>query len=188
MIADPSSEPNGKPTYVADSFKIAVYLDDKYPAPQYPTILPPGTRAMQHMLFTTYYPPFSALIMTLLYPLSPQHLGARSAEYWHRTRGDRFKLLPEDEAAKKWQELREKFEVLVKSLSLNDGTEEAGPFIMGNRVSFIDFTFGGFFYFIQKMEGANSARLKEMLSWQNGRWSAHWKGIQEIENNSSQVD
>jgi glutathione S-transferase len=187
VIADPSSDAEGKPTYVADSFKIAIYLDDKYPSPQYPVIMPPGTRAIQHMLFTTYYPPLSALVVALFYHLAPQHLDERTVEYWYRTRPEKAKPLPEDEAAKKWEELRQKFESLSKSLSFNDGTNETGPFIMGNRASFIDFAIGGFFYFIQRMKGKDSAQLKEMVEWQGGRWINYWKGIQEIENNSSQV-
>ncbi|KAJ1306676.1 hypothetical protein OPQ81_007670 [Rhizoctonia solani] len=187
MIADPSGEPEGKPTYVADSFKIALYLDDKYPSPQYPLIIPPGTRAIQHMWFTTYYPPLSALIVKLFYYLSPRMLDERSAEYWYRTRGDKFKPLSEEENAQHWKELHAKFETLGKSLSLNDGTSEAGPFIMGERLSFIDFTIGGFFYFIQRVEGNESKRLKEMMEWQDGRWNAFWKGIQNVESKSTEL-
>ncbi|QRV75324.1 glutathione S-transferase [Ceratobasidium sp. AG-Ba] len=40
LIADPSNDPDEKPTYVSDSFKIATYLDDKYPGPRYPTNIP----------------------------------------------------------------------------------------------------------------------------------------------------
>ncbi|KAF8752234.1 Glutathione S-transferase, N-terminal domain [Rhizoctonia solani] len=31
-LPDPSGDPDGKPHYVGDSFNIAVYLDEKYPA------------------------------------------------------------------------------------------------------------------------------------------------------------
>ncbi|CAE6514418.1 unnamed protein product [Rhizoctonia solani] len=187
MIADPSEEPNGKPTYVSDSFKIALYLDDKYPSPQYPLIIPPGARAIQEMWFTTYYPPLSALVVKLFYHLSPRIIDERSAEYWYSSRGDKAKPPSEEEATQKWGELHEKFEALGKSLSLNDSTSEAGPFIMGKRASFIDFTIGGFFYFIQRVDGKESKKLKEMLEWQDGRWNAFWKGIQDIETKSSQL-
>jgi glutathione S-transferase len=187
VIADPSSDPDGKPTYVADSFKIALYLDDKYPSPQYPPILSPGTRAIQHMWFTTYYPLLSAVIIKLFYYKGPHLIDERSAEYWYRTRGDKYKPLSKEEDAQQWGELREKFESLGKSLSLNDGTSESGPFIFGKTLSFIDFTIGGFFYFIQRVEGKESEKLKEMMEWQGGRWSAFWKGIQEVEYDSAQL-
>jgi glutathione S-transferase len=104
-----------------------------------------------------------------------------------RTRGDRLKPVSEEVADKKWEETREKFVTLGGSLKLNDETSEAGPFIMGNQVSFADFAIGGLFYLIKNVEGSDSARLKEMLEWQDGRWSTHRKHIQTIESNSSQV-
>ncbi|CAE7084150.1 unnamed protein product [Rhizoctonia solani] len=187
MIADPSSEANGEPTYVADSFKIALYLDDKYPSPQYPLIVPSGTRAIQHMWFTTYYPSLSALVVKLFYCLSPNILDERSVEYWHRTRGDKYRPPSAEETSQHWEELREKFEALGKSLSLNDDTSEAGPFIMGKRLSFVDFTIGGFFYFIQRVDGKESKKLQEMMEWQGGKWNTLWKGIQDVEAMSSQL-
>lgn len=188
VIADPSNDPNGEPTYVADSFKIALYLDDKYPSPQYPLLFPSGTRTIQHLLMTQYYPLVGASISSLFHPSVPRILDHRSAEYMRRTRGERMIPLSEEAAAEKWKEVREKLEVLGKSLQLNDGTKEAGPFIMGDRVAFMDFALGGVFYWIKNLEGSDSPRLKEMLEWQDGRWETLWKRIQEIEMNSSQVE
>ncbi|KAG9104793.1 hypothetical protein FRC06_009262 [Ceratobasidium sp. 370] len=160
LIADPSSELNGKPTYVSDSFKIAVYLDDKYPAPRYPLVFPPGTRALQHLLVT---------------------------QYWYRTRGDRFKPLPEDVASKMWQEVAQKWDAFGKSLEFNNNTAEAGPFIMGNQVTFVDFAVGGVFHFFKQIEGEDSTRLEEMMQWQEGKWKALRNGILSIEKSSSGV-
>ncbi|KAH7342044.1 hypothetical protein B0J17DRAFT_704531 [Rhizoctonia solani] len=54
MIADPSLVPNGKPTYVADSFNIAIYLDKTYPAPKFPAVFPPGMRAVQKITYDLF--------------------------------------------------------------------------------------------------------------------------------------
>ncbi|KAG8687802.1 hypothetical protein FRC08_011760 [Ceratobasidium sp. 394] len=64
VIADPSSDPDGQPTYISDSFDIAVYLDDKYPAPKYPAVLPIGTRPLQKIFVDQYF-------FTTIQPLFP---------------------------------------------------------------------------------------------------------------------
>ncbi|QRW22902.1 glutathione S-transferase [Rhizoctonia solani] len=176
MIADPSSETNGIPTYISDSFKIAIYLDDKYPAPKYPAI------------FAPYFPTIGVSIGPIFAPLLPRLLDDRSTEYLNRTRGDRTKPLPDDVAAQKWEQVREKFAAFSKSLQLNDGTKDEGPFIMGNIVSFLDFAVGGMVHWIKSLEGEDSARLNDVLEWEGGRWARHWEAMKAIENKSSRVD
>ncbi|CAE7232118.1 unnamed protein product [Rhizoctonia solani] len=187
VIADPSSDTNGKPTYVADSFKIALYLDKTYPAPQYPAIFAPGTAGFQHMLMSNYRMTVGAPIFPLIHPQVPRILDPRSVEYMHRTRAARLAPLSEDEAAAKWKDAQERFTGLAQSLSLNDETGAPGPFMMGGRVSFADFALAGVFYWIKNVEGPDSVRLKEMFEWDGGRWGKHWKAIQEIDHKSSEV-
>ncbi|KAG9081001.1 hypothetical protein FRC07_014701, partial [Ceratobasidium sp. 392] len=186
-IADPSNEPNSKPTYVSDSFKIALYLDDKYPAPRYPIVFPSGTRGVQNLVLTQYFPTIAIPLVPLIYPSVPGRLDERGAEYWYRTRGDKLKPLPADAAAKTWQEFAQKWEELAKSLDFNNGTPEAGPFVMGNQVTFIDFAIGGAFHFFQQIEGEDSARLGEMMKWQGGRWKTLRDELLSIEKNSSEL-
>ncbi|CAE6447288.1 unnamed protein product [Rhizoctonia solani] len=157
MISDPSSDPNGKPTYVSDSFKIALYLDDKYPVPKYPAIFPPGTRSLQHLIMTQYFPTIGTCIGPIFAPLLPRLLDDRSVEYLNRTRAGIMRPLPDDATSRKWEEAREKFAAFSKSVQLNDGTKDQGPFIMGNTVSFLDFAVGGMVHWIKCLEGGDSA-------------------------------
>ncbi|KAG8683403.1 hypothetical protein FRC11_013614 [Ceratobasidium sp. 423] len=188
VISDPSSDPNGKPVYISDSFKIAIYLDEKYPAPGYPAIFAPGTRSLQHLILTQYFPVIGACVGPIFLPNLPHLLDPRSVEYLNRTRGKLLQPLPDDVAAQKWGEAREKFVAFIKSVQLNDGTKDEGPFITGESVSFLDFAIGGLVHWIKNIEGEDSARLKEMLEWEGGRWGKHWQAIQGLENKSSQVD
>ncbi|KAG9073854.1 hypothetical protein FS749_014614, partial [Ceratobasidium sp. UAMH 11750] len=55
-------------------------------------------------------------------PSVPGRLDDRGTEYWYRTRGDRFKPLPEDVAAKMWQEVAQKWDAFGKSLDFNNNT------------------------------------------------------------------
>ncbi|CEL55608.1 hypothetical protein RSOLAG1IB_01620 [Rhizoctonia solani AG-1 IB] len=188
VIADPPNGPNGKPTYVSDSFKIALYLDDKYPAPTYPAIFAPGTRSLQHILMTQHYPTMTSEIRLTMLPRMLHLFDTQSAEYLKRTRGDIFKPYPDDVIAQKWTDAREKFSALDKSAELNDGTKDVGPFVTGRMVSFIDFAVGSLVYWIKNVEGDNSVYLEQMLEWQGGRWKRHWEAIQTIENASTQVN
>ncbi|CUA68605.1 hypothetical protein RSOLAG22IIIB_07980 [Rhizoctonia solani] len=182
VIADPSSDPDGKPTYVAESFAIAVYLDEKYPAPKYPAIFPPGTRGVQHLLVNQYFPSLVTQLIPIIYAKLPQILDDRSMAYLRRTRpAELFKPRPKEEEAKQWEAIQNKFAELAKSLDFNDD----GSFIMGNQPSFIDFVFGGVFSYIEKLD---SAQAKLMSGWHDGKWGNYWKRVQAIEANSSQVD
>ncbi|CUA74060.1 hypothetical protein RSOLAG22IIIB_10935 [Rhizoctonia solani] len=187
VIADPSSDPNGKPTYVSDSFKIAVYLDEKYPAPKYPAIFPGGTRSLQHLLINQYFPTMGACLAPIFLPKMPNLLDARSVEYLKAT-GKFLEPFPEDVVTAKWEEVRQRFAGFSKSVAVNDGTKDEGPFIMGNTVTFLDFGLGGLYHWIENIEGKDSVRLKEMMEWEGGRWSKHRQAIREIENKSSRVD
>ncbi|CAE7177221.1 unnamed protein product [Rhizoctonia solani] len=188
VIADPSDDPNGKPTYISDSFNIALYLDDKYPAPRYPAIFSPGTQTLQHLLVTQYYPTIRAPFVPIIMPKMLHLFDTRTVEYLQRHRAHLLKPISDDVATQKWAEAREKLAALNKSVELNGKTKDAGPFITGNVVSFIDFALGGLFYWIRNVEGEDSPHLKEIMEWQGGRWKRHWQAIQEIENTSSQVD
>ncbi|KAG8688864.1 hypothetical protein FRC11_004611 [Ceratobasidium sp. 423] len=181
VIADPSSDPNGKPTYIGESFAIAVYLDEKYPAPKYPAIFPPGTRGVQHILVNQYLPILSSLLLPLIYPKLPQFLDEQSMDYLRRTRPqEAFKPLSEEEQTKKWQDAHDKFIALAKSLDLNG----RDSFIMGSQPSFIDFAFGGVFHYIEKLGGTE---MEAIAGWHDGKWGRYWERLQEIEGNSSQV-
>ncbi|KAH7337657.1 hypothetical protein B0J17DRAFT_629209 [Rhizoctonia solani] len=182
MIADPSNDPDGEPTYVAESFAIAIYLDEKYPAPKYPAIFPLGTRGVQHLLVNQYIPSLAALMIPLLYPKLPQLLDEQSMDYIRRTRSpEALKPLPKEEVTKRWQEVQDKFNGLAKALDLN-GRE---GFIMGSQPSFIDFLFGGLFNYMEKLDGA---QMKEIAGWNDGKWGKYWGRLQEIEQNSSHLD
>ncbi|KAF8756671.1 Glutathione S-transferase, N-terminal domain [Rhizoctonia solani] len=97
---------------------IADPSNDKYPAPKYPAIFALGTRSLQHLIVTQYFPTIGI------------------DRIFESHEGDRTKPLPDDVAAQKWEQVRAKFAAFSKSLQLNDGTKDEGPFIMGNIVSF----------------------------------------------------
>ncbi|KAG9090633.1 hypothetical protein FRC07_012048, partial [Ceratobasidium sp. 392] len=147
VIADPSNDPNGKPTYVTESFNIAVYLDDKYPAPKYPVVFPNGTRPLQKVASEQFTYEIGFALMPIVVPhiaQQPKFLDDRGHKYFCRTREAWFGDLTEmaKSGAEKWGEILKKWDDFGTKLDLNKGTKEDGPFVMGNQVSFADFAIG----------------------------------------------
>ncbi|KAG9085374.1 hypothetical protein FS749_004466 [Ceratobasidium sp. UAMH 11750] len=188
MIADPSSEPGGKPTYVVDSFNIAIYLDDKYPSPEYPIVFPRGTRAMQSIA-TSRITQTAMLFAPIVLPLASLRtdlLDERGMEYFRRTRSAIFGTdLPNllDKAPENWSAAEERWDRINEVLDFNQG----GPFTMGHQISFVDFVFGGLIHMVQKLEGGEMACWKRMAEWHGGRWARLWKEIEKLEADSSKV-
>ncbi|KAF8604620.1 hypothetical protein BDV93DRAFT_440373 [Ceratobasidium sp. AG-I] len=187
----PSSDPNGKPTYIADSFKIALYLDDNYPSPHYPRLFPPGARAL-HALFVER---FTGLVMPLaptMLPLVARHgfLDDRGEEYYHRTRqaklGKSFAEMAED-GAQNWAQVLEKWDALGSQLDLNTAPDERGPFVMGKHISYADLMLGAAFYWIRKAEGGDMKLWRDISGRQDGRWKKLWNEVEKYTQESSEV-
>ncbi|QRV89959.1 glutathione S-transferase [Ceratobasidium sp. AG-Ba] len=181
MIADPSSEPDGKPTLVSESFRIAEYLDEKYPAPEYPIVIPPGTRALQKIFVEQYAPSIAMAPMPAIASGLPAAvLDEASTEYMYRTRGrETFNPISEETSAKILAEAREKWEAFA--LTIGDG-----PWITGDTVTFADFFIAGWLFFGRRISGGDEGKLwKEVSTWQDGKWAEYWKRIEEIEKKSS---
>ncbi|KAL5639699.1 hypothetical protein ACGC1H_006329 [Rhizoctonia solani] len=181
VIADPSDDPNGRPQYIGDSFKIAVYLDEKYPAPRYPSIFKSGMRSLEHLFIHQYLPIIARAGSAVIMPKVAHILNQESIEYIKRTRGVSFDLLPVEEAEEKWKVFRQKFFDVGRSLDYRD---EDGPFITGSEPSIADFAIGGWFHLLQQID---PTELEKILEWHDGRWRVFWKHIQDIEHRSSRL-
>ncbi|KAF8754351.1 Glutathione S-transferase, N-terminal domain [Rhizoctonia solani] len=187
MIADPSSDPNGKPTYVVESFDIAVYLDKTYPAPKYPALFPPGTRAVQKITSDLFMNEVGYTLLPGLVPLTarPGFLDERGRQYFLKTREQYMKLIPDDTSigSKFWGDAHEKWKWFGEVLDLN----EEGPFVTGKQISFTDFAVGGMIFFVRTVEGGEMQRWKAMAEWQGGRWARLWAEIEKLEKESTEV-
>ncbi|KAG9128591.1 hypothetical protein FRC07_000024 [Ceratobasidium sp. 392] len=178
MIADPSSDPNGEPTYVSESFQIALYLDDKYSAPKYPAVLPAETRALQKLFIYNYLPTISGPMFPLVAPELPNRLDKAGQEYLYRSRGGEQKFTPLSDAdvTQRIAEVREKWDGFAETLKLNDG-----PWLMGDTITFADFALGSTFYLWR----TSDELWKEVAQWQDGKWASFWKQIEAIEKEST---
>ncbi|KAF8695705.1 Glutathione S-transferase, N-terminal domain, partial [Rhizoctonia solani] len=171
-----------------DSFEIAVYLDSKYPGPDYPTVIPHGMRDMQK-LASDYIMSVGISFAPVILPFAairPGFLDEKGHEYYTRTRKAMFgKDLSEvmESSKENWMKAKAKWEALGNSLNLRD----EGPFVMGKQMTFVDFALGCMLQAIRVYEGGEMTLWKDMSSWQDGLWGSFWVEIERVEANSSEV-
>ncbi|KAH7333809.1 hypothetical protein B0J17DRAFT_674186 [Rhizoctonia solani] len=182
MIADPSSDPNRKPTYIVDSFKIALYLDDKYSNPRYPALFPPGTRALQRV--------FAEHASTLIYPMAstmlplvgrPGFLDDRGEEYYRRSREARLgKSLEQlaEESRQSWGQVKESWDKLGCLID-SKRSNEVSPFVMENQISYADLLLVAVFCWVKSAETEDKRLWGEISQWQEGRWRTLWDDVEE---------
>ncbi|KAG8688987.1 hypothetical protein FRC11_004359 [Ceratobasidium sp. 423] len=187
VIADPSPDSNGKPTYVVESFDIAVYLDKTYPAPKYPAVFPPGTRAVQKITSDLFWNEVALTVLPALVPLTARagFLDERGREHFSKTREEYMKQIPAETGigSKFWGDVHEKWKWFGEILDLN----EEGPFVTGKQVSFTDFVIGGIFFFLRRVEGGDMSMWNAMAEWQGGRWAHLWAKIEKLERDSTEI-
>ncbi|KAK1517630.1 uncharacterized protein CCOS01_11887 [Colletotrichum costaricense] len=132
-------------TYIMNSAKIIKRIEADYPEP--PLYI--DSEVLQPM-YDLLSKTFGALVAVLLPNVPRKMLGEYSAEYFHRTRAEMFGVsLDELEKTKggdeAWANAKQPLEGLAKLLDKTDG-----PYFLGDKVSYTDFVFVGFLYFVKR--------------------------------------
>ncbi|KAF9564185.1 hypothetical protein CPC08DRAFT_705525 [Agrocybe pediades] len=172
-------------TSVADSFKIAEYLDRTYPNPQR-MIFPHNTAGIQAPFARSFAANMSP-IMNLIIPPECDMLNPRSAEWFSRTRVEIFGLakledmLPKSSAdyKREWAKVQDG---LTKSAKWFAKNERGGPFIMGPEPCWADFVVRGYLMWMRCVWGEESEHWRDVLSWDDGRWAKFVDGLKKYEN------
>ncbi|EKM76373.1 hypothetical protein AGABI1DRAFT_115916 [Agaricus bisporus var. burnettii JB137-S8] len=177
LYSSPSIFDDSNYTGVADSYQIAQYLDQAYP--DTPKLFPPGTQALQ----AAFYARFNELLgpfFPFLLPKVPGLLNPESAEYFNRTRAEKFgkslaDLEPKgQERVEAWKKVEEAYNTLYGWLS-----QSKGPYFMGDTVTFADFAVGGMIYATEVCIGKDSKEFKDLMTWNNGRWAEFKKSLEQ---------
>ncbi|KAF8634677.1 hypothetical protein AX15_000778 [Amanita polypyramis BW_CC] len=162
---------------IADSHRIAEYLDKTYP--DTPKLIPPGTETLQVAFITSFSQHFKALWQFALPPTLDVMEESKSTEYFYKTRSKRFggdlkTMSPtgaaRDAALNDLKNGLNKFdEWLLKS---------NGPYVMGDTISFADFVYVGYLKWMEVVSGKDSEEWKLISSWNEGRWG---KRVEQLE-------
>ncbi|KAF9443132.1 hypothetical protein P691DRAFT_779056 [Macrolepiota fuliginosa MF-IS2] len=161
---------------LSDSYKIAEYLDKAYP--DTPQVFPPGTEALQAAFYDHFFQVISPLWPIVL-PRVPETLNERSAEYYTRTRAERFgKPLDQMEPVGEdriiaWEKIKASFGQLDGWLS-----KSPGKFIFGDTVTFSDFVVASMLQSVKILLGEGSEEWKNIEGWNDGRWSNILKNLE----------
>jgi len=160
VIHDPSTG-----AYVADSFKIAEYLDKTYP--NTPRLLPSGSTVVHHA-FQNEFRHLLPAIYRFALPGTLPLLNPPSHEYFLRTK---FATMPSvapagSARAVEWENVKKEFGQLAEWL---DKGEKDGPYILGATISFHDFTVGGYLRWFKLIFGPDSSEWKDITSWHGGK-------------------
>jgi glutathione S-transferase len=189
-IPPSSTWPDGRPLYsspsifddstnkgVTDSYQIAQYLDKAHP--DAPKLFPPGTEALQAAFYTQFNDLIAPFFQFLL-PKIPGILNSQSAEYFHRTRSERFGKPLEDvepkgqERVEAWKKVEGAYDTLNGWLS-----KSSGPFFMGDTVTFADISVASIICATEICLGKDSKEFKDLMMWNNGRWAAFRKSMEQ---------
>jgi len=171
-IHDPSTG-----VYIADSWLIAEYLEKQYP--DTPSLFPNGTKGLQEAFTYAFLQSVQPMRKYLL-PATPARLSPRSADYFRRTRevyfGKKLELVsPKGEAAiQDWANIEQGFNQNAKWFSQ---TDEKGPFMLGDTLSWADINAVGFFLWMKFIFGDDSEEWKRIASWSGGRWNTLMKAL-----------
>ena len=165
-IHDPSTG-----TYLADSLLIAEYLEETYP--DTPSIFPVGTRSLQHAFQTSFEQSLATTLPFILPSILPKLGTQRSEEYFRRTKELVFGQSLEEmapvgaERAAQWAKFRDDMSKVDECLAK---TDNEGPFVMGNTISWADFVISSFLLFFKIVWGEDSEEWKDIALWNEGRW------------------
>jgi glutathione S-transferase len=163
VIQDPST---GK--VIADSWKIAEYLDATYP--DRPTLIPRGTHALQWAFLVAIWTAAADPIADLMQQPTCARLAPASQAFFRRTREERHGCKVEDMSA--GAQRVEHWKTAEAGLGRIGGWLEKGGegsrWVMGDVVTFADFALAGWIVWARQV--ADSEEWEKVAGWGDGRW------------------
>ncbi|KAF5317737.1 hypothetical protein D9619_012628 [Psilocybe cf. subviscida] len=156
--------------YMADSVPIVEYLEKQYP--DTPTVFPNDTFGLQlffeNSLNNHLEPIWPFIVPGVFHILNPV-----SQEFYRRTREKSHKNTLEEiepkgkEAVDAWIKSKAGFSKIAERYTK---CQAQGPFLMGDTVSWSDFVLSAELIWYRCTLGKNSAKWKEIRTWDGGFW------------------
>lgn len=164
-IHDPSTG-----IYIADSLAIAEYLEKTYP--DSPSVFPNGTAGLQKA-FGVSFAECIEVARAFIIPVTCLRLNPVSAEYFRRTREISYGKKLEDVIPTGTEEWRKVEQGMDKLHSYLVSTDDKGPYMLGDTISWSDLMISSYLYWLKVIWGEDSKEWKDIASWNGGRWEAH---------------
>jgi glutathione S-transferase len=178
-ILDVDDETGAVKAKLLDSLAIAKYLDDAYP--DAPGLLPSDKAALeeQEQLHATWlYGMLPTLILLgcgsvgLLNKESQEHFSRARAKDMYMYNVERLEDVPltPEHRQELWTQAKasfDSFDALLKEKEAKNG----GPWFAGDKPTFVDCMFGGYFMWAMKVFGEESKEWADIMEWNDGRWA-----------------
>ncbi|KAF8524592.1 hypothetical protein BU17DRAFT_63157 [Hysterangium stoloniferum] len=171
VIMDPNhTTPDGKPIIITDSWKIAEYLDEKYPEPG--LLFPKGSKPLQSVFHDYAMKTILLSIGPILVTRVMDILNDGSLEYWRVTREAYLGAKLEEVCPKGSEKWNDTWKTLQKGFSeMAAHLDKNGPdndFVIGTQATFADFILVSMLQIIylvipDEWEG-------RIQHWDNGKW------------------
>ncbi|TFK22725.1 hypothetical protein FA15DRAFT_671260 [Coprinopsis marcescibilis] len=169
----PAIYDSDKGTYISDSFKIAQYLDEKYP--DTPRLVPEKTAALQAAWEAIYNPIHMKLVplnvVKVLETLDPvsfefakKHVEGLFGRSWEAI----VQAAEPDQAG--WKDVEKDVALWLQYLDIRNATDRKGVWVIGSEFSFADSVIGGVFFSTKALWGEQSEQWKLVKNWSGGRW------------------
>ncbi|KAL0475599.1 hypothetical protein QR685DRAFT_513177 [Neurospora intermedia] len=148
-------------TYMMDSKSIAVALEERYPAPQYPSLHldTPALAKLESLM-----PGMMGKLAGVFVPGAVKNiLGPKSQPYFISTREAEFgmsidELQKTQGGVQAYEKIREELQEATALLKQNAAR---GPFFEGDKVSYADFVWAGFLLFMKYADAEGFDKLLE---------------------------
>ncbi|KAH6912527.1 hypothetical protein BKA70DRAFT_1530398 [Coprinopsis sp. MPI-PUGE-AT-0042] len=158
----------GKVIMVADSLKIAKYLDATYP--DTPKVLP----SIEDEKSIAEQEAFARRVLMALFPIFPNIFGSKVLKMGNEASQGYGSISSLDEVTFTEEEKKENF---AKFLGAFDGPgaaiqDEGGKvaWASGDAISFSDFAIAGALYWVRASVGEDSQEWKMVAEWKGGKW------------------
>jgi glutathione S-transferase len=165
------------PTAVSESFEIAKYLDATYPETN--RVIPEGEAAEEFQkqfalafrksVFAPFARIFFPRVATIFNPASKEHFSKGRASLIFNTASlDDIKVTSEEEEAKIWGDYKKGWDEVERTYFAP--SDDKGPWVLGDTVSFADFVVVSYLVCFQRVFGHESKEWQELRSLNGGRW------------------
>lgn len=173
VIQDPNTG-----AVVSESYRIAEYLEKTYP--DSPKLFPAGSAGLQAAFCMVWNETLWDVFPKLLLRMSHDLLNPVSQQYFRATReaffGKPIEALS-DNAEEQWKTFQERWTKLAAWYAKNG----SGPYIAGDQLTYGDINIGVWFVWYGKLVGRDSEHWRNMLTWDEGRWSKLSDVLQQYE-------
>ncbi|KAH6893716.1 hypothetical protein BKA70DRAFT_1571494 [Coprinopsis sp. MPI-PUGE-AT-0042] len=182
-ILDDSS---GRVVMIADSVKIAKYLDETYP--DTPKIFPdPGEEAFEkQMAFVNGQKPTLKAIFPMMWKQTLNILNAESQDHfatarardlngWYTDKSSLYNIeISEEEKEKGWASYTASLTAMTETFGGSDSPRR----FLGDQLSFVDFACASMLIYIREVWGEDSQEWKNIITVNGGRWNIFLRDLE----------